>query len=267
MGIIQTKQKYCICNNCGAEISYKDAKCSYCGAMNYVGAELKYFKDLNKIKSNLKDLGEVPTHIYKEEMNTQLKKILKIFVVGLSILILIIAGMKLYDKWKESSENAYFADAKEQLLWDKENFPMLNQWYEDEEYEKLLDYLEALFDTKSKFSYTNWPHTDFLWIYGDYQSAKMVMERVEDAEEYSKYERIVALGGALKITFNLEHEGLDEEELTRAKAFIPDMEKLLYEKFKFTKEEALQLYEEVTVEGYVYFDKIEKYVVDTMEQP
>ena len=267
MGKDETKQKHRICNNCGAQISYKDAKCPYCGAMNYVGAELKYFKDLNKIKNNLKDLEQVPTQIYKEEMTAQLKKILKIFVAGLSILILIVVGIKLYDKWKERSDNAYFADTKEQLLWDKENFPMLNQWYEEEEYEKLLDYLETLFNMKSKFSYINWPHSDFLWIYTDYQSAKMIMEKKEDVEEYSKYERIDSLAGALRITFNLEHEGLDDEELERAKAFIPDMEKILYERFKFTKEEVLQLYEEVTVEGYVYFDKVEKYVVNTMKQP
>ena len=47
-----------ICSNCGADISSKDIKCPYCGAMQYEAAEKKYMNDLYKINSDMDNLDK-----------------------------------------------------------------------------------------------------------------------------------------------------------------------------------------------------------------
>ena len=47
-----------ICSNCGADISSKDIKCPYCGAMQYEASEKKYMNDLYKINSDMDNLDK-----------------------------------------------------------------------------------------------------------------------------------------------------------------------------------------------------------------
>ena len=47
-----------ICSNCGADISSKDTKCPYCGAMQYEASEKKYMNDLYKINSDMDNLDK-----------------------------------------------------------------------------------------------------------------------------------------------------------------------------------------------------------------
>ena len=47
-----------ICSNCGADISSKDIKCPYRGAMQYEASEKKYMNDLYKINSDMDNLDK-----------------------------------------------------------------------------------------------------------------------------------------------------------------------------------------------------------------
>ncbi len=260
------EKEYLICHNCGAEIEALDAKCPHCEAMNYVGAEAKYIRDLNKIKDNLEKLDEIPGRVYKSEMTSQIKRIIIIAAVAGAVFVLVFLGIRIYQKQENSKQEDYFADPKEQILWDRDNFPRLNQWYEEEEYDELLEYLMTLLESERPFSYINWAHQDFLFIYSEYKEVMDFIQRIDNQEEWSEYHVASSLYGALKICFNLEKEGLDKEETERAKTFQESAELLLYDKFRLTEEQALKIYEDVSGNGFMDYIKTEQYAADIMKE-
>ncbi|HHU70718.1 MAG TPA: hypothetical protein GXZ21_01635 [Clostridiales bacterium] len=256
------------CINCGAIICVDEHKCPYCGGFNYPGAEKKYFRDLNHIKDNLEQLEDIPKESYKREASAQIRRIIKTLIITSIIIVLIYGTIRLLLKWEDSrySFDKASASAKDQLLWDKENFPILDEWYEKGEYDKLVEYSYNLYREEPVYTYTNWKHQRFLWFYEDYSSAMEAREKIENKEDISLYDITRAIYGGLNICYNLENADLDKDEIERLEPFKPAMEALLFDTLKFTEEEASQLYNDNKGYSYIDYEKIEEYAAVVLKR-
>jgi len=259
--------KQYICQNCGAGITVEDAKCPYCEGFNYEGAERKYFKDLNQIKEDLKQqLEEIPTESYRKEVSVQISKILKTLLICIIIAIVLYGIISLLFSLKERINRSNLAEPMEQLIWDRENFPKLDEWYEAGEYDKLIEFRNELYSADKVYTYNHWQHEDFLWFYEDYRKAMDVMEKIERGKKYSLLDVTNAIYGGIHIVYNLENAGLDEDEIARLEEFKTTMKTLLFDPLKFTEEEALKLYEDTLEYGFLNYKEIENYASDVMKR-
>lgn len=254
------------CRNCGAIISVDVHKCPYCGGFSYEGAKKKYFKDLNNIKDNLVQLEEVPVESYKKEASIQIKKIIKTAIICLVIVAIFYGARILSSKLEDWKYSFNLADAKDQLLWEHENLPILDEWYEAGEYDKLVDFCNDLYSKDIIYSINNWKHDDFIWIYEGVDYAKMVMKRIEQNEKCSLYDITSAIDSGLTICYHLGKKDLDEDEIARLELYKPDMNTLLFDMLKFSEEEALQLYEDASVYSFLDHDIIKKYAADVIKR-
>lgn len=247
------------CENCGANISVNVHECPYCGGINYVGAKKKYFRELANIKDNLKQLEKIPMASYKKEASVQIKRIVKTILICAFFIAFLSGGIFLFSRWEESTYSYNSADAKEQLLWDQENFPLLDEWYEAGEYDKLLELRYELYSKDKVYTYYNWKHEDFINVYEDYSYAIKILEEIDQKENYSEFEILTLIYSGLTICYNLEGEGLSEDEIGKIEVYKPLMETVLFDTLEFTEEEALQLYKDAAKNGFIYYDKIEEY--------
>lgn len=258
------EKKQYICKNCGAIISVNDHKCPYCDGFNYVGAKKKYFRDLNHIKDNLEELEEIPNDSYKKETSFQIRRIVKTLLICVLITALIYAAISLFTKWEDSKYSLNQADPKDQLLWDRKNFPILDEWYELGEYDKLMEFNYGLYSEDIVYTLTNWEHEDFIRFYEDYLLAKKAMDRIENKEKYSLYDITTAIYGGLNICYNLDNAELDEDEIARLEVYKPAMKTLLFDILEFTEEEALQLYNDTSEYSFLNYEKIKDYAGDVI---
>lgn len=250
------------CKNCGATISTNEHKCPYCGGFNFIGARKKYFRDLIQIKDNLSKLDEIPIESYKREASVQVKRIIKTIVICAIIVMIIYGVISLTSYLKEKSYDIDRASPKDQLLWDQKNFSMLDEWYDAGEYDKLLDYKYELYNQDPIYTFINWEHIDFLDSYEIYIYAMESKNRIESKENSSLYHITSAIYYGFDLYFNLENKGLDNDELERLKVYKTDVEALLFDTLRFTAEEALSIYEQVSVDGFLSYTKIEKLAVN-----
>lgn len=114
------------------------AKCPYCGALNAVGGEKQYMEHLFDLKEDVKDLKDVPLQTYRQELKKS-SRIIKRTLFICSIVALLAVGLFLItDKFWYAKMPV--AERKEQLLWEKENFPKLDALYADGDYDGILEY-------------------------------------------------------------------------------------------------------------------------------
>ena len=135
------------CRECGALIDGQVARCPYCGAINEAGAEQKYMEDMDTLRDNLEDLGDIPKEEITQEVRKHLKFTGKTVVITLVVIIVVAAALFLYSKrWDfamylyETASQTTTADAREQLLWEKENYPRLDEWFAEGNFDALLDF-------------------------------------------------------------------------------------------------------------------------------
>ena len=122
-----------VCSNCGANFDEKEAKCPFCGYISYPGAEDKFMKDMEEIRDNLSDLASVPKQEYKKEMSKQ-KKIV-IFTIIIISAIASVIGIIYFICHKISDSYYDNYDVKEEMIWERENFPKIDVLYEAENYD------------------------------------------------------------------------------------------------------------------------------------
>lgn len=123
------------CENCGAEIDIKEPRCPYCDSFLYEGAEQEYWDKMGKIHEDLKDLEDVPEQAYKREVKAQTRKVGGVLKRGM-ILLLVCAGLWMLFSGDRRAKDV--EDKKSQMVWQQENFPKLDAWYEAGEYDEII---------------------------------------------------------------------------------------------------------------------------------
>lgn len=140
-----------ICSSCGAEIDDSMPKCPYCDTLIAKGAEAEYMEKLYDIQEDMEELKDVPYETVKEEVKHQSKRMGKVIAVTI-VVVLILAGIFIWQEKKYERNNT--AD----YIWGQENFPIMSEMYENEEYEELAEfYYDALMEDRPVW---NWEYYD-----------------------------------------------------------------------------------------------------------
>lgn len=247
--------KMTVCTNCGASFDAALPECPYCNAIYEPAAEKQYMENLEDIKDDLEDLTGVSEDVYKKEIRRNVVRIC-IFAVAAAVIILAFLGVRywyynLYDGGLE------MADVKEQILWEQEAFPKLDVWYEEGKYKEIYDYLEEAFN--EGYGGSNWEHYYFIQSYIGYEMCMDDRDELTDPDKANVNTTQFVLGQLLYFLYRDDGGLYTEEDWQKLQALRPNLEDILYQDMKFTKEEAEALYEDAMKNGILDYDVIDKY--------
>lgn len=243
------------CGNCGAEFEEALPKCPYCNAIYEPGAEREYMEDLGELKEDLSELSEVPEDTYKRELSKNVKRIIVILLIAFIIVLAAVGIQTAYEKWMlRGSSNV---DTREQLLWEKENFPQFDEWYEEGNYDALAEAQEqAIIDG---YSVWNWEHAYFINAYNGYSTCMERREILADKEKANENTVKFILNEVMYQLFFVDSVLYSDEDWEIIQSWRPELEEILYVDLKFTEEEAQELYEKMNDDGIMNYKECDKY--------
>lgn len=225
------------CENCNAMIPKDSAKCPYCGSLNPIGGEKQYMERLSDLKEEVEELQEEPIKAYGREFLRTGRIMMITFACMLAVLVVFLLIRSLVIR---ESASAY--DSKEQLKWERENFPLLDEMYEQGDYDGILAFEEKNSDNINH-SIGGWEHSDLIDVYMWY---KWYME---DADFYDKgnAESYLIENCILDIFIVFQERSYaryDEEELVLVEEWQDEMLRIAEDRFGITEEILHQLYED-----------------------
>ncbi len=244
-------KKEIICDNCGASFDQNLPFCPYCGSMSYIGAEQQYLDKLDDVRENLDDVRHQPRAVVRGEAIRQGGYVKKIFI-GTGILVLIV----LVIFWVTSSISGVGVmesedETRAQLLWDRENFPQLDAWYEVGDYDALAQFQMDLIEEESSYNLFHWDHIDFLFKYIDYSFYCSIVDRWNVGEELTGYEigtmLIAVTVGELQLDEN--YAELTQEEETLCRGYIQEQRIFLIDEIGYTQQELDEIYSHTMKDG------------------
>lgn len=266
------QKKTVVCPSCGYEFDGTLAACPACGTMHYPGAEADYLEHLDDVKEQLQSLDKVHGKVAGREAKKQGKRILVVAAVILA-LAAVFGGVLYY--W----EHQYDRDFKADYLWQQENFPQWDQWYENGEYDQLLNaYLTALDENREAWSYA---HYDFCNIYMCISEAEETLkelsednvvdeEVLEDAtqgRELLSSDYSWMLYDELTVVLCENRDGISEKDLEKLKPWREKYEEDLLSRWNITSKQYADFREDDSVlAGWVSYDKCEKFVDTWMKE-
>lgn len=250
-----------VCPNCGAAIYENEAKCPFCGYINITGAEEKFMRDMKKTESDMSQIPELQKAEYKKSMSKN-SKIIFITMGIVAFIAAILFGIHMFFEHVLFSYNDPYA--KEEMLWEHETFPLLDEMYEAGDYDGILEFENELYEQDSKFYIFDWEHYYFILVYGRYKDAQYYVSLLDQGEKLTDHEaenivydcvwfhyREYATSSSMLYT---------EEEIAQIDEWRKEMEVYLFERLKFTQEELDTLYEDVREEdGSIDYKACRKY--------
>lgn len=243
-----------ICSNCGAEIPADAAVCPYCGAINEKGSEKQYMNKLEDIREDVEELSDDAAVSYKAEM----KKSTRIFIVTVSVIaaaVLLLFAFK-YIRERMAIGVQSDSDLKEQMAWERENFPKLDELYEKKDYKSIIKYLD---DPDHGTAFYDWKHAEFIHRYGSYSRCLDNFAAVSEnrAEEQ---DIVYYISDAVYFTEDTDYSYLDKEEKSLVVSYQDEISKMLESVFLVTPEEAAQIYQDSLDEKdhFFVYDKCDK---------
>lgn len=262
--------KKIICSNCGADIEKKEPVCPFCGYINIIGAEEKYMRDVNQTKE---DMSQIP-ELQKEELKKSVSKKGRIVVFTVAIaggIALLMAVLSMAHHAWENSQDTY--DAKAEMQWERENYPLLDERYEAGDYEYIHTFAQELYrdnkENKTHHSLYNWDHFDFYSAYANYAGARYLIESLDAGNYVSKYDITNFVYSALwfyKGEYNNGYENYTDAEIEILEEYRTELLGYFTDRFGYTQTELDQLYEQVTEEGFLDMIACDDYVKENMER-
>lgn len=247
-----------ICPNCGADIFDQEAECPFCGYINLTGAEEKFMRDIQKTEE---DLNQIP-QMQKSEYKQSFFKNTKLIVITISIAVFLAAvlfGIHMLFEYVVFSYKE--PDPKARMLWERENFAVLDDMYEAGDFEGIRDFELAMYEENDKtdvsYSISNWEHYGFYRVYCDYSDFEEYIRILNQGEELSKFqaENIVYYGVYFyKRKYADLYYKLSDEELLKADEYRDHVLGYMFERFGFTTQELDELYDKAGKKGYEDFD-------------
>lgn len=229
------------CENCNAMIPKDSAKCPYCGSLNPIGGEKRYMERLFDLKEDVKELHGEPTKAYGREFRRTGKVIVITFLCLLTVLLLFLLIESMINR---GSAQEY--DSKEQLRWERENFPLLDEMYEQEDYDGILAFKVKNSDDINH-SIGGWEHADLIDAYMWY---KWYMEDV-DFYDQGNHDTSIIENCILDIFIILQdrtYARYDEKELALVEGWQAEMFEYAGDRFGITEETLYRLYESSLME-------------------
>lgn len=243
----------CICENCGATYEKELNQCPYCGHMNEQSAEKDYREKLEKVQKQTKDLSDSMDKAYGKEMAVQGKKIWKLF---LGIGIVILAFGILYGACELAFDN-YGPDDAEQILWQKQNFPILDELYEKEEFDAIYDFLNENY----QYDIWQWKHAEWYYFYVNY---KYIIEGYaryqENPNEISKKSKIYLFEECIHNLYFIREDNLTNQDLIYVHAWQEEIGQYFYGMYDISESDIVQMLPAFTTDyGGMDYDAVEKY--------
>ena len=253
---IESERKV-ICPNCGGEFKEQSAKCPYCGTMYYPGAEEEYLKKLEHVRTDLEDLGAVPEQETVKAIKKRAGWAIKLVMAAI-IIVLLCAG---FLAWK-NREEPY--DAKTQYLWRQENYPKMEEMFENEQYAELYAFIEQ--ETANGIYLSDWEHWSFMMVWGICDKVEECLEREANGEILKEYQETLLLNDywilkGISYSVLLSKEDREQLEPFRTQA-LADLEG----RWDFSQEDLKKFEEEVKSNyGYPKYETCEAYIKKWMK--
>lgn len=249
------------CENCGGEFSEQESCCPYCGVIYQPGAERQYWEKMGTIRDDMEALGQTPAELYKKELRQQAKKSgkwLKRTAVCLAAAAVAIGGVSAWGQARELEEE------KAQILWEREQYPQLDAWYEAGDFDAILKFEE---EQEGDFYIRSWEHAAFLNCYRDYQICLQDYEELRTEEADEEYRQSILadflyFGGSVS---RQEESGYDTKEWELLQQYQEHCAAMCREILRLGQEDALP-YESLSKEGYVSYDACADYAEAWMKQ-
>lgn len=254
----KTECKKIICKSCGAEFEDTLPKCPFCDSFNYKGAEAEYFEKLEDIREDVEELGQVPAAETRKEIKKQGRFLKWIFIV----LGLLVAGMLLFVFWVEREEKR---DPQADYLWKKQNYPVMDELYEQGKYDELVAFYKEAWD--ADYPVMEWEHDQLCWLLVNVQTVESILEAEQNGEELTEADYSSLLYYGFKMS-NLENEyDLPEEEWEILRPFIQPIIDDFEVRWEFTDKDLKNIEKERSgSRGYVSFDFCDKYIKKWMKE-
>ena len=189
------------CRSCAAIYDADREACPYCGATNPSGAEDRYMKNLNGIKSDMDKLQEIPA----EQAGRELKKqaLFVRTVIGAAVaVVLLFAVFFFFMDWKDARKEA------SDFRWQRENFPVMDELYRSGDYTAMAElYLENGAEGRPVWDYE---HAGLCEVIIAMQEA----EELRTMEEITGDDLVLLLETELTVAAAGQREDLSREELS-----------------------------------------------------
>lgn len=226
------------CSSCHAVFENTEAKCPFCGTFHYVGAEQQYLENLDDIVEDLDELREQPKEELQEETLDTGKKLLKIFLkTGAVVCFVVVIGLALLSNSRKSPVTEI--QLKEQLLWEKETYPMLDDWYAQGEYEKIMTFYDELnADVNNTYTLSQWEPLMFLLKYEENLMFHRIQEDYFRTGELNPEDLGKVLISTLDDTIYYLYTA---EEKLKVDGFLQEQKQFLQEEFRYTDEELAEI--------------------------
>lgn len=268
-----------ICPNCGGDFADWAPQCPYCGNMNYQGAEKQYMDQLETLRQDMGELPEASKEHYRKEVGGAVKKLL----LPLTILVLAAAAIAALGViWERHQEKKYEERYLRAYAWEKENFPRLDQWYEAEEYDKIADFSDQLWEEDSEFQMDDWEHSVFIIdYYKPYRACLLLRQELEEGKVPSWDMVADALPAGIFLALYTSEEtlekkademekwgyGLTDDEVLKVREYRLAARAILYENMGFSEEEAEELFLDcIDEDGYMRYAPCFDYLDVVMER-
>ena len=233
------------CPNCGADIESDTAKCPFCGYINEKGAEKAYMEQLDDVRLRLDTVDEEAAAEYGKGY----RRVLKIMAITLAVaaIVTVIAVIlhNLISGGLKKRGNDSAEQTLQEMAWERENFPVFDEYYEAGDYEGLWN---AVFsDEAMSHDVYKWKHSGFIYLYNRCRETE---DELAAADKYGwdKYGASVVTYDCFYIYYGIYesgYEGLDADETDRLKPQLEYMTDVLYNRLKYTDEEMSALKERV----------------------
>ncbi len=129
--------KKVICPNCGAAIYENEASCPFCGYINLTGAEEKFMRDIKKTERDMSNIPDLQKAEYKKTMSKSSRIIFITIGITAIIAAVLIGIYLLFDRVIYSYSGK---DVKAQMLWNNENYPILDEMYANGDYDGIVEF-------------------------------------------------------------------------------------------------------------------------------
>lgn len=254
-----SKVKLMECKSCGAHFDEMFPACPYCGTMSIKGAEAEYMDKLEDIRENMEDLTAVPVAETKKELKKQTKIIL--WVLGICIgLFLVFVLIEIVFGYKPTER-----DDKAEYMWLQENIPLLNELYEQENYEELLKTVKSAWSNNEPIE--QWEHITFCDYLEYIFEEREILEKEASGQalDVKDYEKLLYLHcRAARVP---DSALLQEEEKEKLLPFVEELNADYDARWNFTKEEQALLEESLEKNGgFPNYDDIRVIVEMWMER-
>ena len=166
----EVQQSLIECPSCGAHFARTLPACPYCGSTNPEGAEKEYMEDLGEIREDLSELGSAGIGAAAGEIRRHGRFLKRTLLIAAAVAA-VLAGLFLFTDYR------YERESQKDFLWQRQNFPVMDEFYEAGDYTALAEYYVE--NGAEGNPVWNYPHAGLL-------EAVLAMKRLDSLYEEEK---------------------------------------------------------------------------------